>query len=81
MRQEAGPPHAGDMKVVNYATYIAVTEKAAALRPAHRERVTRLHTDGRPAADRCQADGVFAGCRLSSYDLVRANPALPGAAF
>lgn len=69
------------MKVVNYATYIAMTEKAAALRPAHREHRTRPHADGRLAADRCQTGRVFAGGRLISCDLVRAYPALPGAAF
>ena len=58
-----------------------MTEKAAALRPAHREYMTRLHADGRLAADLYQIGGVFASCRLSSCDIVRANPALLGAAF
>lgn len=69
------------MKVVNDATYLAMTEKAAALRPAHREYMTRLHADGRLAANLYQIDGDFASGRLSSCDVVRANPALPGAAF
>jgi hypothetical protein len=33
------------------------------------------------AADRYPIGGVFASCRLSSGDIVRANPALLGAAF
>lgn len=45
------------MKVVNYATYTAMKEKAAALRPAHREYMTRLHVDGRLVAYGPFADG------------------------
>ena len=38
------------MKVVNYATYTAVRDKVATLRPAHREYLTRLQADGRLVA-------------------------------
>ena len=109
MHESAGSQHAGDVKVVNYATYVATSEKAAALRPAHREYMTRLHADGRlaaygpfadgggalfiyevaslavaeeiVAADPYQIGGIFGRCQLSSWDVVRANPALLSAAF
>lgn len=96
------------MKVVNYATYTAMKEKAVALRPAHREYMTRLHADGRLvacgpfadgggelfiyeadslavaqeilAADPYQIDGVFASCRLSQWNVIRANLDLLAAA-
>jgi|SRR6516165_5277225 len=94
----------GSMKVVNYATYTPVPEKVAALRPAHREYMTRLLTDGRlvacgpfadgsgalfiyeaaslaaaeeiVAADPYQIGGAFAQCRLSPWEIIKANPAL-----
>jgi uncharacterized protein YciI len=108
MRWPAAVGHPGRMKVVNYATYSSMREKAAALRPAHREYMTRLHADGQLvaygpfadgggalliyetgslaiageilAADPYQIGGVFAGCRLGSWDVVKANPALLRAA-
>jgi uncharacterized protein YciI len=92
------------MKVVNYATYTSVQEKIAALRPAHREYLTRLHADGRlvacgpfadgggalfiyevgsladakeiVAADPYELGGVFTRCRLSSWEITKANPLL-----
>jgi uncharacterized protein len=92
------------MKVVNYATYISVPQKVAALRPAHREYMTRLHADGQLvacgpftdgsgalyiyetgslaaaeeilAADPYHIGGVFDRCRLSAWELIKANPAL-----
>lgn len=38
------------MKVVNYAAYTSFQDKVAALRPAHREYMARLHADGRLVA-------------------------------
>jgi uncharacterized protein YciI len=104
MRPSVAVEHPGRMKIVNYATYTPLREKAAALRPAHREYMTRLHADGQLvaygpfadgggalliyetgslaiaqeilAADPYQVGGVFAGCRLGAWDVVKANPAL-----
>jgi uncharacterized protein YciI len=92
------------MRVINYATYAAPPERAAAMRPAHREYMTRLWADGRLVAygpfadgsgalliyetdslavareilevDPYQISGIFETCQLSSWDIVRANPAL-----
>lgn len=47
MRQVPAADDAGDMKVVNYAMYVPTSEMAVSLRPAHREYLTRLHSDGR----------------------------------
>ena len=38
------------MKVVNYVAYTAAPGRVAALRPAHREYMARLHADGRLVA-------------------------------
>ena len=92
------------MKVVNYAAYTSVPWRVAALRPAHREYLARLHADGRLvacgpftdgsgalyiyetgsladaqeilAADPYHIGGVFAGCRLSVWEITKANPEL-----
>jgi uncharacterized protein YciI len=50
------------MKVVNYAAYVSAPERVAALRPAHREYVTRLHADGRLVAG-----GMFTDCSGALY--------------
>lgn len=104
MRQAATAKHPGAMKVVNYATYASTGEKAALLRPAHREYMARLQADGRLVAygpfadgsgalliyetsslsaaeeiladDPYQIGGVFASCRLSAWEIVKANSAL-----
>ena len=104
MRQLTAAKHAGGMKVINYATFAPMQGRAAAMRPAHREYMTRLWADGRLvaygpfvdgggalfiyevdspavaeeiiAADTYQISGIFESCRLSSWDIVRANPAL-----
>lgn len=96
------------MKIVNYATYSAMTRQAAALRPAHREYMARLDRDRRLvtygpfidgtgalyiyeagslavaqeilADDPYQVSGVFESCLLSSWDIIKANPALLTAA-
>ena len=68
------------MKVVNYATYTAMKEKAAALRPAHREYMTRLHADGRLVAYGPFADGggeLFiyeAGSLAVAQEILAADP-------
>jgi uncharacterized protein len=108
MCQVATAKHPGAMKVVNYATYASTGEKAALLRPAHREYMARLQADGRLvaygpfadgsgallicetsslstaeeilAADPYQIGGVFASCRLSTWEIVKANPSLLTAA-
>jgi len=94
----------GCMKVVNYVTYTSVQDRVAALRPAHREYMTRLQADGRlvacgpfsdgsgglfiyetsslaaaediVAADPYHISDVFARCRLSSWEIIKANPGL-----
>jgi len=104
MREAARVTQPACMKVVNYATYSSVPEKVAALRPAHREYMTRLQADGRLvacgpftdgsgalfiyetgslaaaeeilAADPYSIGGVFAGCRLNSWEVIKANPVL-----
>lgn len=104
MRKAARVTQPACMKVVNYATYNSVPEKIAALRPAHREYMTRLEADGRLvacgpftdgsgalfiyetgslaaaeeilAADPYRIGGVFADCRLSSWEIIKANPVL-----
>jgi uncharacterized protein len=104
MRQAVRIMQSYCMKVVNYATYTSVREKVSALRPAHREYMTRLHADGRLvacgpftdgsgelfiyeagslaeaeeilAADPYQISGVFARCRLSLWEITKANPVL-----
>ncbi|HEY6492439.1 MAG TPA: YciI family protein [Trebonia sp.] len=50
------------MKVVNYATYASAPERIAALRPAHREYMARLHADGRLVAG-----GTFTDCTGALY--------------
>jgi hypothetical protein len=104
MRRPALVTQPGSMKVVNYAAYSPAMWRIAALRPAHREYLARLHADGRLvacgpftdgtgalfiyetgslaeaeeilAADPYQIADVFAGCRLSTWDIIKANPAL-----
>jgi len=104
MRPAVRVMHPGRMKVVNYAMYTSAREKVVALRPAHREYVTRLLADGRlvacgpfadgsgalfiyeaaslaaaeeiVAADPYQIGGAFAQCRLSPWEIIKANPAL-----
>jgi hypothetical protein len=68
------------MKVVNYATYAPVAEKAAMLRPAHREYMTRLHADGRlvaygPFADGSGALYIYeAGSLAVAHEILAADP-------
>jgi hypothetical protein len=50
MRPLGGIAQPASMKVVNYAAYTSAPERVAALRPAHREYMTRLHADGRLVA-------------------------------
>ena len=57
MRRAAATEHACGMRVVNYATYSAAKGQAAALRPEHREYMTRRHADGRLAASGSFGDG------------------------
>ena len=104
MRRPALVAQPSSMKVVNYAAYTSATWRIAALRPAHREYLARLHADGRLvacgpftdgsgalyiyetgslaeaeeilAADPYQIADVFAGCSLSTWDIIKANPAL-----
>jgi uncharacterized protein len=104
MRPPARGAQPASMKVVNYAAYTSVGWRVAALRPAHREYLARLHADGRLvacgpftdgsgalyiyetgslaeaeeilAADPYHIGGVFAGCRLSAWEIVKANPEL-----
>ena len=57
MRQAVQVTQPDGMKVVNYATYTSVWEKVAALRPAHREYMTRLLADGRLVACGPFSDG------------------------
>jgi hypothetical protein len=53
------------MKVVNYAAYTSVPWRVTASRPAHREYL---------ATDPYHIGGVFAGCRLSAWEISKANP-------
>src|ERR1700761_581240 len=104
MRRTALFAQAGGMKVVNYAAYTSVPWRVAALRPAHREYLARLHADGRLVAcgpftdgsgalyiyetgslaeaeeiladDPYHIGGVFAGCRLTAWEIIKANPVL-----
>jgi hypothetical protein len=45
------------MKIVNYAKYTGSAEKTARLRPAHREYMTQLLTEGRLVAGGPFTDG------------------------
>ena len=104
MRRPALDGQPAGMKVVNYAAYTSVPGRVAALRPAHREYLARLHADSRLvtcgmftdgsgalyiyetatlaeaeeilAADPYHIAGVFADCRLSAWEIIRANPVL-----
>ena len=104
MLQAAQVTQPDNMKVVNYASYTSFPDKVAALRPAHREYMTRLNADGRLVAcgpftdgsgalyiyetgslaeaeeiladDPYHIGGVFAGCRLSTWEIIKANPVL-----
>jgi uncharacterized protein len=104
MLQAAQVTQPDSMKVVNYASYTCFPEKVAALRPAHREYMTRLNADGRLvacgpftdgsgalfiyetgslaaaeeilAADPYYIGGAFGSCRLSPWQIIKANPVL-----
>jgi uncharacterized protein len=75
------------MKVVNYATYTSVQERVAALRPAHREYMTRLHTDGRlvaygPFADGSGALFIYETASLAdAEEILAADPYQIGGVF
>lgn len=73
------------MKVVNYATYTAMKEKAVALRPAHREYMSRLHADGRLVAYGPFADGelfIYEADSLAvAQEILAADPYQIGGVF
>jgi uncharacterized protein len=75
------------MKVVNYATYTPAEERVAALRPAHREYMTRLRADGRlvacgPFADGSGALFIYeAGSLADAEEIVAADPYQIGGVF
>jgi hypothetical protein len=77
----------GRMKVVNYATYTPVREKVAALRPAHREYLTRLLADGRlvacgPFGDGSGALFIYEAASLAAAEeILAADPYQIGGAF
>jgi uncharacterized protein YciI len=87
MRRRAAAEHAGGMKVVNYAAYAVTGERAVALRPAHREYMTRLHSDGLLAAYGPFADGsgalfIYEASSLAAArEIVAADPYQIGEVF
>ena len=87
MRQPARVTQPASMKVVNYAAYISVPGRVAALRPAHREYMARLHADGRLVACGPFTDGSGAlyiyetGSLAEAEEILAADPYHVGGVF
>jgi len=75
------------MKVVNYAEYTSIPGRAAALRPAHREYLARLHADGLLVACGPFTDGSGAlyiyetDSLAAAEEILAADPYLIGDVF
>jgi uncharacterized protein len=87
MRRVPRVTQADGMKIVNYAIYVDSPEKVAALRPAHREYMSQLISEGRLVAGGPFTDGTGAlfvyetESLAAAEEIVAADPYHVGGAF